>query len=49
MVERDEAFENLLIRQIVRPAVGVEDRRIEVIVNLLEDRDQPLLTGFLFQ
>ena len=42
-VQRDEALEDLLVGEVVRPAVGVEDGGVEVVVDLLQDRDEPLL------
>ena len=42
-VQFHEAMENLVIGQVVRPAVGVENRRVQVVVNLFQDRDKTLL------
>jgi hypothetical protein len=43
MVERDQPFQNLLVREVRRPAVGGEHLPVEVLVDLLEHRDQGLL------
>ena len=43
MVEGDETLEDLLIGQSRRPAVGIEDGGVEVVVDLLQDRDEALL------
>jgi hypothetical protein len=40
-VEGDEALEDLLVGQRRRPAVGGEDGRIQVVVDLFEDADEP--------
>ena len=39
-VEGDEPFQDLLVGQRGRPAVGGEDGGIEVVVDLLEDSDE---------
>ena len=46
-VEVHEPAEDLLVVEVTRPAVGVEDRRVEVVVDLLQDRDEPLLVDDL--
>jgi hypothetical protein len=42
-VEGDELFEDLLVREVARPAVGVEDGGVEVVVDLLQDRDEAVV------
>jgi len=39
-VEGDEVFEDLLVGDVVGPAVGVEDGGVEVVVDLLEGGDE---------
>ena len=43
VVEGDEALEDLLVGQSRGPAVGVEDGGVEVVMDLLQDGDEPLL------
>src|SRR5207302_6445489 len=40
-VQGDHAGENLVSGEVARPAVGVEDSAIELIVELAQDADQP--------
>lgn len=50
-VQGDEPLQDLLVREVVRPAVGVEDGGLEVVVDLAQDGDEaglvdrPLLAG----
>ena len=41
-VERDQTFENLFVGQRDRPAVRLEHRRVQVVVNLFQDGDESL-------
>ena len=42
-VQVHEPAQDLVIGEVAGPAVGVEHRRVQVVVKLLEDRDEPLL------
>jgi hypothetical protein len=46
-VQRDQAFENLFIREIVGPTVGIDDCGVELVVDLFEDGDEALFVDFL--
>jgi len=48
-IERDESFEDLLVAEVVRPAVGVGDRGVDVVVDLLQHGDEPVLADLLFR
>jgi hypothetical protein len=48
VVERDQPFQDLLVREVGGPAVGGEHLPIEVLVDLLEHRDQPLFVDRTF-
>ena len=39
-IEGDDALEDLLGSEVVRPAVGVEDGAVEVVVNFAQDADE---------
>ena len=41
VIESDQMFEDLFIGQIVRPAVGVKHRRVELVVDLLQHTAVP--------
>jgi hypothetical protein len=47
VVERDEAFEDLLVGEVHGPAVGLGDRRVEVVVDLPQHADEALLVDRL--
>ena len=40
VVEGDEVFEELVVGEVLGPAVGVEDGGVEVVVELFEDGDE---------
>ena len=46
-VECDQPFQNLFVGQRDGPAVGVKHGRVEFVVNLFEDRHQPLFVNRL--
>ena len=46
-VQRHQAFQNLFVAEVVRPAVGIEDGGVQIVVQLLEHRHQALLVDDL--
>ena len=48
VVEIDQTLEDLFVAQIARPAVSVDDRRVQFVVDLLEDRDEALFVDVAF-
>ena len=47
LVELDQAGKDLLVGEIPRPAVGVEHRSVDLLVQMLDDRDEPALMDVL--
>ena len=48
VVEGDESAEDFFVGEIGRPAVGVGDGGVEIVVDLFEDGDEALLVDRLF-
>jgi hypothetical protein len=47
-IERRESRENVFVGQIDWPAIGIRNRRIELVVELLEDQLEAVLEDALF-
>jgi hypothetical protein len=47
LVERHKARDHFLVAQLRRPPISFEDDRIELVVKLLEDKDEPLVLDAL--